>query len=341
VGKNGAGAIYYPGHGINQFPIWDTDAGYLIYMLNSDTLTVTGEKASDDRKIYMGSRWNMISYLCDAKQPISSGFADINSNVLLAKNGGGAIYYPGYGIDQIDTLDPGQGYLVYMLAADTLDYPLRKGSLKVPAGSVTPFETKFAKPSPNNATVIIESNMPDGTEIEAYNSIGVLVGSGIVREGKSPIAIYGDDQFTEEIDGAKRDEIITFKAIDGSFRQDLTVEEVRSVLSEEKLDAVRYSTNALIHAKVSGDFTPTGGIADLTINPNPAENEAVLGINFAISGDITVEIYDLNGDRISEVYSGKATEQITIDTSKLPSGTYQAVVKTNDAVRTVRFAVVR
>ena len=44
-------------------------------------------------------------------------------NIVMVKNGNGLIYWPTYGIDNIGNMNPGEGYQIKMLAADTLLYP--------------------------------------------------------------------------------------------------------------------------------------------------------------------------------------------------------------------------
>jgi subtilisin family serine protease len=337
--KNGAGKIYLPSYGIDQIKNWDYETGYLFYMTSSAILDIEGLPAAADTKIQLAKGWNMIAYLHDTDQDLEAGMADIETTVFLVKNGGGKIYLPSYGINQIGNLETGQGYLLYMNVADSLTYPVPGGSLKAPAIAYTPFETKFEKPNAQNATVILESNLPEGTEIEAVNSIGVLIGSGKVEEGRAVIAIYGDDEYTDAIDGARTDEEIRFEAIEGNIRTDLAVEEVSSILSGEEYDAVRFATNAVYLVKIASE-TPQAG-AGMTITPNPAKDEAILSLNFTCRSAITIEIYDNKGNLMQTAYTGDFTKQISLDTSDLPACTYRAVVRMNDDVKSVRFVVVR
>jgi hypothetical protein len=281
----------------------------------------------------------MIAYLYDTSQDIGVAFAGINSNILLAKNGGGAIYYPELLIDQINNLNPGEGYLVYMTAKDTLEYPTppQTPPLKPTAGSV--YTTKFANPSCNNATVILSSSMPDGTEITAYNTSGDVLGSGLISNGIAAISIYGDDEFTDAIDGAKIGENIRFKAQFANIEQDLELTDIKGVISNMEYSSITYHTNDLISAKVSNEVVSTGGL--LSLYPNPTTNNAELSINLLQQNDLTIELYDNNGKRIKEVYQGQYINSLTINTSDLPSGTYQVMVKTQNETETIRLLIVK
>jgi hypothetical protein len=283
----------------------------------------------------------MIAYLYAKTQDIDLAFAGISDHILLAKNGAGAIYYPELQINKIDALNPGEGYLVYMTAADTLECPVPPKTpplkSKPTAGSI--YTTKFANPSCNNATVILSSTMPDGTEITAYNTSGDILGSGLISNGVAAISIYGDDEFTDEIDGATSGENIRFKAQFANIEQDLELTDIKGVISNEEYSSITYHTNDLISAKVSNEVVSAAGL--LGLYPNPTTNNAELSINLLQQSDLIIELYDNNGKRIKEVYQGQYINSLTIDTSDLPSGTYQVMVKTQNKTETIRLLIVK
>ena len=47
----------------------------------------------------------------------------ISSNITMVKNSNGLVYWPIYGINNLGNMNPGEGYQIKMLAADTLLYP--------------------------------------------------------------------------------------------------------------------------------------------------------------------------------------------------------------------------
>ncbi|MBT3210208.1 MAG: hypothetical protein HN347_17840, partial [Bacteroidetes bacterium] len=67
--------------------------------------------------------WNIIGYLRQNSGTIDSMLTTISSNVYIVKNGNGQLYWPIYGINNIGNMNPGEGYQIKMLAADTLLYP--------------------------------------------------------------------------------------------------------------------------------------------------------------------------------------------------------------------------
>ena len=53
-----------------------------------------------------------------------TAWASLGGDLLLAKNSDGLVYWPDLGINQIGSLQPGQGYQIYMNAESTLSYPV-------------------------------------------------------------------------------------------------------------------------------------------------------------------------------------------------------------------------
>jgi hypothetical protein len=123
LAKNGRGKIHLPDYGITQIDSLKYDEGYLFYMKAADTLEIFGYYMDGDVEINLSQGWNMISYLKKEEQSLTDAVATLGTDVFLIKDGSGKIYLPDYGINQIGTLKPGEGYLIYMKASGTLIYP--------------------------------------------------------------------------------------------------------------------------------------------------------------------------------------------------------------------------
>jgi hypothetical protein len=79
--------------------------------------------ATPTQKLILKKGWNMVSFNLLLKDSnIENLFAGVKDNLVIIKNGKGSVYYPKYDVDQLDTIDIKSGYLVYMNAADTLEY---------------------------------------------------------------------------------------------------------------------------------------------------------------------------------------------------------------------------
>ena len=73
--------------------------------------------------IALNAAWNIIAYLPQAADSTHRALADIASTMMLLKNNNGRVYWPEYGIADVDVLMPGEGYKLLMAQADSLTYP--------------------------------------------------------------------------------------------------------------------------------------------------------------------------------------------------------------------------
>ncbi len=66
--------------------------------------------------------WGLIStYLVPMQNSITVIFSEVEDNLIIMKNETGAVYWPFFGLDMIDSLTLGRGYQVNMSQADTLE----------------------------------------------------------------------------------------------------------------------------------------------------------------------------------------------------------------------------
>lgn len=78
-------------------------------------LEVFGDKVSPDSvAINLVSGWNFVPYLRDSPANIEDVFSELieNNNLIIAKDYQGGIWMPDYSIDNLDSLYPGQGYIM-------------------------------------------------------------------------------------------------------------------------------------------------------------------------------------------------------------------------------------
>jgi len=127
--KNGLGDVYWPSLGLDEIHCWDTLQGYQIYMLEPATLEISGLVVNETTThLPLDTGWSLVGYWCDTTTPIPEAFVSIESELLLAKNGAGQIYWPAYGINQIEDMTPTQGYQLYVTSPVTLTYPASSSS---------------------------------------------------------------------------------------------------------------------------------------------------------------------------------------------------------------------
>ncbi|MCO5252143.1 MAG: hypothetical protein M9949_12105 [Candidatus Kapabacteria bacterium] len=123
--KNNLGQIYYPEFGINDIGNWNILEGYQVYMTNAATLSLEGFKiVPEDNPIELNTGWNIISYFRTTPQNIETAMMSLTDDeaLIIAKNNLGQIFYPEFGINDIENMLPGQGYQIYLIKSSTLFY---------------------------------------------------------------------------------------------------------------------------------------------------------------------------------------------------------------------------
>jgi photosystem II stability/assembly factor-like uncharacterized protein len=76
-------------------------------------------------------------------------------------------------------------------------------------------------------------------------------------------------------------------------------------------------------------------ITNLSVYPNPVQNEAIIEYNLEDDGNLLVSLYDMNGKMVKEIYSGfahKGTQKLQLRTTGFPSGTYLVQTHINGQV---------
>jgi hypothetical protein len=123
--KNEAGDIYSPGVGLNNIGDWQSREGYLVYMTNSQSMSVSGYGVDPATSFMLEEGWNLIPYYPETAMTPEDAFASIPSELVMVKNQAGETYVPDPQdpIDDIGQLQPGQAYKVYVSSPVSFSYP--------------------------------------------------------------------------------------------------------------------------------------------------------------------------------------------------------------------------
>ncbi len=124
VVKNAEGDIYWPEYSVNQLTTFSNTRGYQILMNSSIGFTITGQvinPASYPLNIEQG--WSIIPYLKMTALPIETMLESIENHILLIKDDQGLLYIPGYNINQINYMLPGEAYQIKTSSSCILQYP--------------------------------------------------------------------------------------------------------------------------------------------------------------------------------------------------------------------------
>lgn len=122
--KNSIGAVYWPQFNLNLIGNYNIKQGYQVCMNTSDTLEITGYRIRPwETPLWLDTTWQIIPYLRIAPAPLTNMLSPIITHVQIVKNGIGQVYWPIWNFNAIETMFPGQGYMIKMAIQDTLVYP--------------------------------------------------------------------------------------------------------------------------------------------------------------------------------------------------------------------------
>ncbi len=342
IAKNSAGQVYWPAYSINTIGKWNQRQGYQINMQSQDTLTVSGDEINPQQvTLTLPQGWNMVAYLRNCGMRADSALASITAGLVIAKNGAGQVYWPVYGINTIGNMRPGQGYQVYLTSSATLAYPANTGP--APPGQLTKLQwaatrqeaeaTHFLSASARtgvNSTLLIEgSALRDGDEVGAWTSSGLLVGSGVVENGKAILTVWGDDPSTDSREGAREHEALFLKQwLQAQQKvQSLEITGILDVLGGgTKQGALHFEADGVSMVSVSGQASVVPAWFELGQNyPNPFNPTTAISYQLPAISFVTLRVFDMLGREVATLVNEicqPGVYAVHWDASSFPSGVY-------------------
>ena len=332
--KDNYGSVYWPEFWFNNIGNHTIGEAYQVRMSQTDTLIVTGIMVIPEQTpIGLGAGWNMIAYLRQSPASIETMMQAIVSDIELIKDYQGQIYWPAWGVNLIGDMLPGQGYHTKMNNAATLTYPpnstnISKSNIQIP-------KPKYFKTTINtgsNMTLGIpkitwETEPPIGSEIGVYNSDGLLVGSGVFTGKNLAISIWGNDEYSQKIDGMKENSMFSIVLMANGKEQNLHVD---SWLEGDEF----YKTNKISVVEKLSIINYQLSITKLfQNNPNPFSETTEIGFYLPEKAFVEIELFNLIGENIKTIHSqnlSSGNHTIVFERKNLPTGVYFYRLKSSD-----------
>ncbi len=352
--KDDEARVFIPEEDVNTLNTWDYDKGYMVFMRNTDTLRVWGyyKNPANFPITLQSMKWYIIPYLVRFEQPLATALNSLGGNILVLKNNDGEVYYPNYGVDQIGTMLPGEGYKIICDTTETLIYDAggwfsgieefrygkkdiyNKSDKVFKVTSKPVFYNDKIEPTGNNSTLIVETEgLSDGDEIAVRNTNGVVIGSGTIQYGTACITVWGDNRETESIvEGAIDGEELRFTYWQSGQEKDhkLVLSEIKNVLSEESITGIEYREDQIWISRITDDNIlnveeEMSGDLSIAVNPQPANDNVFITYTLPKSGHISIEMFDNMGAMTKNIYSGwseQGTHRLKADLNEYRSGIY-------------------
>ncbi|HNW58041.1 MAG TPA: FlgD immunoglobulin-like domain containing protein [bacterium] len=357
--KNGSGEVYWPSLGIDQIGSWNALQGYQLYLTTAATLDISGtvlDAASTPLGLAAG--WNMISYVCSSPQSAVQALQSIQGSLVIAKNGEGMVYWPAYEINTIGSLQPGQGYQLYLSASATLTYPSaslgREASVPAAAVPGTEHFTMEASCSGPSA-VLLWRDLPfaDGDEIGVLTE-GRLAGAGVVQGGQCLLTVRGvDPDFTDAAGAVDGGELVMRCWLHRRGQESpLEPAEISDGLTGRHLaGGVRYRTNSVLLLQGLRDGAAAVPLVYALTQNHPNPFNAGTRIEYLLPREekVTVEVFNLAGERVRLLQRDlvpAGTRHLLWDGRSdagrdLPSGLYVIRATLGKEVRSIKATLMR
>lgn len=350
--RNGSGQVFWPSQNINTIHTWNTIHGYQFYMTTSATLSIQGTMVSPESttiNLYP-SQWGLISYLRNTAMWAPTALASLGTSLVIIKNGGGQVYWPAWGVNTINNMQPGQGYWAYVSSTSALTYPSnspRAGENNLTYSNETKhYSIDFQKTSVNQILMVHCLNAKDNDEVAVWNSRNEIVGTGLVLSQKALVTVWGNDAFSGDGIGAKEGEFLRFSLWKSDFEQEITlpVSSVVNVLKngETEIGAIYKSDGVLEVSTQIPEYSAQN--SQLSCVPNPSTGFAMISYFVAEKSNVQVEIYDILSQKILTLVNDEQStgmKNIGVDMSEKPSGTYFVRLVAGKNVQTIKIELVK
>ena len=329
--KDEAGRQYHPPSGLNTIGNWTASAAYEVYANSPQTLRLSGYEVSASQSLALAAGWNHLSFPRRSSIPIVDALAGLGGKVNIVKDVSGKVYYPAYSINEIGSLQPGQGYKIHLSADGQLTYPSASGK------DGEDIQTKVVSQASSAVLVVEAGGVADGTLVSVESHDGTAVGDGVVQNGIALIHLRGDDPFTTaSVEGVEEGQVLTltFANADGTRLDGVDVEEVRSGLdgSLSPDGMIRYSTDAVIIAKIA----ELPGQSSLEQNfPNPFQNETSIRYSLPEDGHVRLDVYNVAGQHVAVLVDetqNAGWHTVAFDARDRASGLYLYRLVTDDTI---------
>lgn len=328
------GGFYWPGQNVNLLGVWNTNNAYKVKM-NEPGCALFSEVPLADLSVTLASGIDYLPVLVDENVDAASFFAQLDGNLVYAFDiYNGPVFWPAGGIFTLQTLVPGEGYLVNLSSAAVVYYDFPEATASnnnqpIPAISGAPW-TVANTGSAHLISIAAAAlqNFEAGDIIAAFNSEQLCVGMAQYTGANENLllAAYGDDITTEAIDGLTEGESISFKVFDQSQG---TIAELAATYNMQMPNSgnyVEFGASGINAFKATATDIGDVQATQIQVYPNPAAN-MVNVTGFAAETQIT-----LTNTQGQVVLTSNATngDNVQIDISHLSAGIYLLQAKSAD-----------
>lgn len=340
--------IYYPAQNINTLANWDYTSGYLLKMNNNHELKMNGSLL-DSKDLDISQGWSLMPVLSDCEADVVELFSGYPTT-FIKEVAGWKVYWPEYGINTLNYLEPGKAYFAKMEGQALITFPecspLKGAELTGSVDrqhesaydiSVSSLMTKFnITRTASTHTIALPASAIEingNFTIMAFDENDNLYGMASWNGESTSLTVFGDDPLTEEKDGFQENDLIIFRALNQETKEeaDLIATWDRSLAQHEGL-FITNGLSAISELKLSTSDIAENDAGRVLIYPNPTTEK--VNIQVPQAGSVTISVFDISGQlMLNEIFSGR---KATINMAAFDAGIYIIEVKGDNLLKTDR-----
>ena len=328
--KDERGRFFSPTWEFNNIPYWDLNQGYFVNVIEEIETIWAGEPIPFDADIPIAVGWNIISYFptyrLSARAPNFPVLAPIIDNVRLAKNGRGQFLSTAWEFSNMVDWRESQGYLINVIDDCIFNYPEEDNRVNLPEENTTDPTDGNIQPTNTNMSVLVtrlEGLSPvENDWVIAYNSNGIKVGAGQIDAfGRCGLAVWGDDDLTDQPNGLLQGEAFELRYGDASEAFETRLD-VASILEGKGLV---YSDNDFLVLEMNANTHIPSDYYLAECYPNPFNNQTRLSFGLPEASEVEIGIFDISGRLVTEIVNGTLSagqHTMNWDASAISAGIY-------------------
>lgn len=344
------GLVFDPVRNINQIGNWTPTKGYQIKVTSRVNVEFSGSYLDPSLELSLQQGWNWITYpRTDTLHP-NTLVGNLPQGVTLVRQGDGRFAFPGLGVNQLNWIYPGSGIILMSMQGQPVRFiwPEPEQVNVAPPDYPRPRHFPYIDPTSVPMNLVIRDmgdyQPEDGDELAVVTEDGIVWGSVVLTErGPWGITAWGDDPSTEEDDGLRVREDISFRV----WRAQDDEEFALTSASGEDIRFAPYGIEIISLRPLSvGNSQPPipGKFIVYEAFPNPFNSTT--RVRFWATRETRVEWYVLSAsgqlvDQGETYHSHSGEGTITLTAHNWPAGLYLVALRAGGRTSLIKTTLVK
>ena len=346
--KDDRGRPFSPSYNLDVLNTWMPDEAYQVYVTSAVDLSIEGTARPANDPVDVVQGWNFIPYLPSAPLGVEEATASLGSDLIFMKDVSGNIYMPDPDtpVNTIDQMEPGKGYMAYVTADGTLEYPSADASAAQQLHAMARSETASGESGGYESSAVLVATgteWPTDTRVWAETEYGERVGHGRVADGALVVPVRGPSSVTDVPSAQPGDALTIYTQRPGEEAHAVSVNDIRNVLTDRAHETLTFEPQAVYRARVeTSEATMDFAVAGPA--PNPVRSQSTISLTVPEATHVRIEVYNTLGQRVATWFDRqlqRGAHEVTVDASQLASGTYFYRVNAGPHTESRRVTVVR